>query len=61
MQKSILLQIKNFTDKQLYTRYKILVNSDGTVYDKRNKCNYQSLVEWANLLDKPAIDDTIAT
>lgn len=59
MQKSILSQLKFFTDKQLYGRYKILVNSDGTVYDNKNKRIYQSLVEWANLLDKQPVDDTM--
>jgi len=60
MQKHILFEIKNFSEHQLFTKYKILVNADGSVYDKRNKHNFASLVDWArDRLDSSQIHDTI--
>ena len=52
MSLNILSQIKSSSNHQLYTKYKIFVNVDGTVYDKFSNTNYQSLIDWVNSIDK---------
>ena len=51
MQEKLLVQIKKSTDKQLYDIYKIQINPDGSVYDRKTKSLYPCLVEWANNLN----------
>lgn len=61
MHKIVLSQIKKLTDHQLYTTYKIIVNSDGSVYDKVNKKTFICLVDWANdFINKTTYCDKIA-
>jgi hypothetical protein len=53
MQKTILFELKNYSEHQLYVKYKILVNKNGTVYDQRHGNTFRSLLEWADSrLDK---------
>ena len=62
MKKSLLFEIKNYSSHQLFTKYKITVNDDGTVYDKKNGESFRSLMEWSqNKLDKYAKCDNITT
>lgn len=48
MQKTLLHELKNYSEHQFYIKYKILVNKNGTVYDQKNKRTFQSLLQWAN-------------
>lgn len=60
MKKSLLFEIKNYSTHQLATKYKITVNDDGTVYDKKQGESFRSLMEWSqNRLDKYANYDKI--
>lgn len=42
----LLAQIKNSDASQLCKKYNIIVNADGTAYDKCNKKTFNTLVEW---------------
>lgn len=61
MHKIVLNQIKALTDHQLYNTYRIIVNSDGSVYDKVHKQQFNCLMDWANdFIDKTTTCDKIA-
>jgi arginyl-tRNA--protein-N-Asp/Glu arginylyltransferase len=45
---NLLKEIKTCEDFELYKKYKIQVNSDGTVYDTKSKKLYNNLIEWIN-------------
>lgn len=47
MYKNVISEIKNYTDHQLYVKYRIIVNTDGSVYDKVNSIWYKCLMDWA--------------
>lgn len=42
----LLSQIKNADTSQLCRKYNIIVNADGTAYDKCNKKLFNTLMEW---------------
>ena len=45
---NILKDIKSFNSKQLFVKYRILLNDDGSVFDNVNKKLYTNLMDWAN-------------
>lgn len=47
----VLRDIKESSNTDLYKKYNIIINSDGTVYNKKTGHYYQNLVSWLNELD----------
>lgn len=46
---NILIDIKRGDTSELYQKYKITVNADGTVYDNTSKIIFNNLIEWCTL------------
>lgn len=45
---NLLKEIKTCEDSELYKKYKIQVNNDGTVYDTKTKTLYNNLIHWVD-------------
>lgn len=45
---NFLKEIKTCEDSELYKKYKIRINSDGTVYDAKTKTLYNNLIQWVD-------------
>lgn len=48
MQSELLRDIKVCEPDELYKKYKICVNQDGTVYDRTKNILFENLLEWSN-------------
>lgn len=45
---NFLHDIKSCDERLIRNKYNIVVNDDGTVYDRTNKLLFQSCIEWIN-------------